>query len=94
MVVICKLCEQDMNAVDTCTVTTMILKDHYGIQMEFDRSRFHFTEESGRCHDCGIKHGEIHHLGCDVERCPRCREQLITCYCWDNDDNASQSDDD
>lgn len=82
MEVICKACGQDMNEVDTCTATTVVLKDGHGILMEFDKSRFHFTEEGGRCHDCGIKHGELHHMGCDVERCPRCEGQLITCYCW------------
>lgn len=34
------------------------------------------------CHDCGCKEGEIHELGCDMERCPFCGEQLITCGCF------------
>lgn len=35
------------------------------------------------CHDCRIvnKKGNIHHYGCDIERCPRCSNQLISCYC-------------
>ncbi len=38
-----------------------------------------------RCHDCGIinKKGNVHHLGCDMERCPKCRGQLISCGCLD-----------
>lgn len=36
----------------------------------------------GCCPDCGVKPGEIHDFGCDVEECPRCRWQLITCECW------------
>lgn len=31
------------------------------------------------CHDCGVKYGELHKSGCDMERCPECGEQLITC---------------
>lgn len=31
------------------------------------------------CHDCGIKEGEIHKLGCDMEACPICGGQLISC---------------
>jgi hypothetical protein len=31
------------------------------------------------CHDCGASPGEYHELGCDVERCPRCGYQLLTC---------------
>jgi hypothetical protein len=33
------------------------------------------------CHDCGVKEGQLHHRGCDMERCPVCHEQLITCEC-------------
>jgi hypothetical protein len=34
-----------------------------------------------KCHDCGCKHGEFHEPGCDMERCPFCLGQLITCDC-------------
>ena len=33
------------------------------------------------CHDCGISEGEIHGYGCDMERCPFCGGQLISCNC-------------
>lgn len=35
------------------------------------------------CHDCGIenKTGNIHHFGCDMETCPKCKGQLISCNC-------------
>jgi hypothetical protein len=36
-----------------------------------------------RCHDCNIvnKPGNVHHWGCDMERCPKCGEQFISCAC-------------
>ncbi len=37
---------------------------------------------SGRtCHDCFCTPGGFHHHGCDVERCPRCAGQAISCEC-------------
>src|SRR5262245_27108793 len=33
------------------------------------------------CHDCGTKEGQLHILGCDMERCPFCSNQLISCQC-------------
>lgn len=35
------------------------------------------------CHDCQVIKGQIHVFGCDVERCPACGGQLISCECDD-----------
>lgn len=37
------------------------------------------------CHDCHVKPGELHHNGCDVERCPWCGHQRISCDCEGKD---------
>lgn len=33
------------------------------------------------CHDCGAAIGEMHHPRCDMEECPRCGGQLLSCPC-------------
>lgn len=48
----------------------------------------------GRCGDCGAWRGEVHHHGCDVELCPRCGGQLITCGClWADEEDLDEDGD-
>ena len=37
--------------------------------------------ESDSCPDCGVKFGQFHHVGCDMEMCPICGMQLLGCDC-------------
>ena len=37
--------------------------------------------ESVPCHDCRVLKGELHVPSCDVEECPACGGQIISCDC-------------
>lgn len=40
-----------------------------------------YPDAKTRCRDCGVAHGQLHVVGCCVERCPRCKDQAIGCGC-------------
>lgn len=47
----------------------------------YDRVPYKADEPESVCGDCDAADGEIHELGCDLEDCPCCGGQLITCGC-------------
>lgn len=57
--------------------------------VEYDRVAYGDHEddlEMAKCDDCGVRRGALHELGCDLEPCPRCGGQAITCDCFYDDD--------
>lgn len=52
-------------------------------QVRYGEEEDDWGGKSGRpCHDCFCRPGDLHHTGCDVERCPRCGGQAIACDCF------------
>ena len=77
---ICEDCKKDMSKVDGCTEYDMNFCDRAYRRIKFGDDNMDNGGE--RCPDCNVKVGHTHHWGCDVERCPVCKNQLISCECW------------
>ena len=59
-----------------------------------DPGDWYFGEPKATCGDCGVKYGETHLEGCDIERCPCCGLQFISCDCgakYEVKDNITKS---
>jgi hypothetical protein len=83
---ICSYCAVEMTTGGSCTLDVLLVR---GQRVEFAR---YGTEQGmaafrGRpCGDCGVAWGGLHHPGCDLQRCPLCHGQLLSCGCVDDED--------
>lgn len=69
-----------MTTADGCTAAALTCEGRvYATFPHGEDPGWRSTQE--RCGDCGARRGHNHHLGCDIQVCPRCRRQLITCGC-------------
>ena len=82
---VCSWCNNEMTTGASCTIAEL---HRLGIP-------FRLAPAARRCGDCGVSRGGLHHLGCDVQRCPACGGQLFSCDCrFDEDVLESEFDDD
>ena len=53
----------------------------YDIKEEIKDAKRRLCTKRSKCHDCSVMEGEPHLSGCDVERCPFCGGQSLSCDC-------------
>lgn len=76
----CDFCKQRMLKANGCTYTHLECNKILYKRIKHGDEGYSFPDNL-RCHDCGAKVGYYHHFGCDMERCPVCGMQLISCNC-------------
>lgn len=76
---ICNDCGQEMLTADGCTLKHILCDDKKVRRQKVGAEGWYSSGQ--RCGDCGAKYGHYHHPNCDVERCPICGSQLISCGC-------------
>jgi hypothetical protein len=77
---ICLDCDREMLTAPSCVVSSLHLGGEPFPLTPYGRDGTS-APGGGRCGDCGVEPGGFHHLGCDLQPCPRCQRQLLSCGC-------------
>ena len=79
----CDYCKKEMLKAKSCTFSRIKINGRIYKRMATDEEG---NDEGFKCHDCGIimNQGNYHHFGCDIEECPVCKTQIISCNCEKN----------
>jgi hypothetical protein len=88
---ICKFCEQEMHEASGCVLNPINTVDGLLEPIKFgdekDPWRKEYATKVLRCGDCATTPGNYHHAGCDIEECPRCGGQILSCDCLIEEDD-------
>lgn len=83
----CNDCKQDMLTSYGCipprdAIVELNGKHYYRLRYSIPSQLVGRVDpDTHRCHDCNAAVNQYHHVGCDMERCPRCGGQFISCNC-------------
>jgi hypothetical protein len=91
---LCTYCDQEMLDGVSCAPEVIVIDgaEHKPVRWG---TEIGWAPAHARCGDCGTPPRGVHHHGCDIEECPACHRQSITCGCrWASDPPPDDDDDD
>ena len=87
---VCSYCDQEMLWADGCVADPIAIGGRSYQPVRYG-SELHYGRPNRRCHDCRALPGGIHHHGCDMEECPACGGQSISCGClWAGEEHLAE----
>ena len=79
---VCGWCAQEMTTAGSCIVDAFHVDGRPVVMIAYGAE----PDRGAILLRCGVARGGHHHPGCDVQRCPLCRGQLMTCGCRFDED--------